>query len=70
MGPFVFAEKFPGEDQREKSADGLLFRPTTAYINPDTLDWTEGRPESTRPYLERLVADDRARHIACAGLPS
>jgi hypothetical protein len=33
----------------------------TTRINPETLDWIQSRPEGTRPYLERVVGEDRKR---------
>jgi len=30
-------------------------------VDPDVLEWIESRPEGTRPYIERVVREDRAR---------
>lgn len=30
-------------------------------VDPDVLDWIESRVEGTRPYIERLVREDRNR---------
>lgn len=39
-------------------------------VDPDVLEWIESQLEGTRPYIERLVRQDRQRQETyCLGLP-
>ena len=33
-------------------------------VDPDVLEWVESRPEGARPYIQRIVREDRARTLA------
>lgn len=33
----------------------------TTRIHPDALDWVTSRPEGARPFLERIIFEDRDR---------
>ncbi|MBN9419316.1 MAG: hypothetical protein J0I12_27920 [Candidatus Eremiobacteraeota bacterium] len=37
-------------------------------IDPDKLDWVKSRPEGTRPYLERIIGEDREKVLAAERL--
>lgn len=30
-------------------------------VDPDVLEWVESRPEGKRPYIERVVREDKAK---------
>lgn len=32
-------------------------------VDPDVLEWIESRPEGTRPYIERVVREERERTL-------
>ena len=40
----------------------------TTRIDPDKLEWVKSRPEGTRPYLERIIGEDRDRTEGASSL--
>ena len=47
-------------EKRYQSGAPLL----TTRIDPEALDWVKSRPEGTRPYLERIIGEDRGKVLA------
>lgn len=55
--------KPPGrKKQYETERDGAPLLQTR--INPDKLAWVKTRPEGTRPYLERIIGEDKEKVLA------
>ena len=55
----------PGKPRRQldkRYPSGLPILNTK--IDPEALNWITSRPEGTRAYLERLVAEDKARAVS------
>lgn len=60
-----------GEPEKKKRGPKATYEKTKDYhrgaprlatrVDPDVLEWIESRPEGTRPYLERIVRQDRER---------
>ena len=41
----------------------------TTRIDPEALDWVKSRPEGTRPYLERIIGEDREKVLSAESDP-
>ena len=55
-------KKRPGRKRQYESKGYQDGAPRLATrIAPDVLDWVQTRPEGVRPYLERVVREDRQR---------